>query len=37
MFYKNVPKQGWRNFLRTRAQVVYKFRRDPFTWSWRAK
>jgi hypothetical protein len=22
--------QGWRIFLRTRAQIVYKFRRNPF-------
>jgi hypothetical protein len=28
------PGQGWRNFLRTRDQIVYKFRRNSFGCQW---
>jgi hypothetical protein len=27
--------QGWRTFLRTYTQTVYKFRRNSFAWPWR--
>ena len=27
--------QGWRTFLRANAQIVYKFRRNPFVCQWK--
>jgi len=32
---RNSILQGWRTFLRADAQIVYKFRRNSFTCSWK--